>query len=50
MAGGNGRVLLARLWVFLLLATVSVWVGALALTRMDAAVLSAFLGVLLAIY
>jgi uncharacterized membrane protein YfcA len=48
--GGNGRAILARMWPFLLTATVTVWVGALALTRVDVALLSALLGVLLVIY
>jgi uncharacterized protein len=50
MVGGNGRVILLRLWPFLLMATVTVWVGAAALTRVDLAVLTALLGVLLVTY
>lgn len=48
--GGNGRVLVVRLWPLLLLATVTVWIGATALTRVDVALLSALLGALVAIY
>ena len=48
--GGNGRVILNRLWPFLLMATVTVWLGATALTRVDLAVLSALLGALLVVY
>lgn len=48
--GGNGRAILSRLWPFLLMATVTVWLGATALTRVDLAVLSALLGTLLVVY
>lgn len=50
LAGGNGRVILLRLWPFLLMATVTVWLGAIALTRVDLSLLSALLGVLLVLY
>lgn len=50
MIGGNGRELLQRLWPFLLMATVTVWVGATALTRVDLSLLSALLGALLVTY
>jgi uncharacterized protein len=50
LVGGNGRVLLARLWPFLLAASATVWFGASALTRVDVALLSALLGILLAFY
>jgi uncharacterized membrane protein YfcA len=50
LTGGNTRLVLQRLWPFLLLATVTVWIGAGALTRADPALLSAFLGALLVIY
>ncbi|MGE5130020.1 MAG: sulfite exporter TauE/SafE family protein [Sphingomonadaceae bacterium] len=49
-AGGNARAVLARIWPFLLAATATVWLGALALTRMDASLLSGLLGALLALY
>lgn len=48
--GGNGRTIVARLWPFLLMATVTVWIGATALTRVDLALLSALLGALLVVY
>lgn len=50
LVGGHGRELLRRLWPFLFMATVSVWAGAAALTRVDLDLLSALLGVLLAAY
>jgi uncharacterized membrane protein YfcA len=50
LTGGNARLVLQRLWPFLLLATVTVWIGAGALTRTNPALLSAFLGFLLVIY
>ena len=48
--GGHGRVIVRRLWPFLLLATSTVWLGALALTRVDLSLLSALLGGLLVTY
>jgi uncharacterized membrane protein YfcA len=48
--GGNARVIIARVWPFLLAATVTVWIGALALTRVNIALLSALLGALLVLY
>jgi uncharacterized membrane protein YfcA len=50
MTGGNGKVILRRLWPFLIMATGTVWLGATALTRVDLAVLSALLGALLVVY
>jgi len=50
LVGGNCRLILQRLWPFLLLATVTVWIGASALTRIDLALLSALLGALLMAY
>ena len=50
VVGGNGRAILRRLWPFLLMATVTVWLGAAALTRVDLALLSALLGVRLVVY
>jgi uncharacterized membrane protein YfcA len=50
VVGGNGRVILRRIWPFLAMATVAVWLGATALTRVDLALLSALLGVLLVVY
>ncbi len=48
--GGNGRVILLRTWPFLLMATVTVWLGATALTRLNLSLLSALLGALLVVY
>ena len=50
VVGGSGRAILRRLWPFLLMATVTVWLGAAALTRVDLSLLSALLGALLVIY
>ena len=49
-SGGNGRAIIRRIWPFLLMATLSVWIGAAALTRVDLSVLSGLLGVLLLTY
>jgi uncharacterized membrane protein YfcA len=48
--GGNGRIIIARIWPFLVAATVTVWIGASALTRVNVAVLSGLLGVILVAY
>ena len=48
--GGNARMIVRRLWPFMLAATVTVWLGALALTRVDLALLSALLGLILVVY
>ena len=48
--GGNGRAIVFRLWPFLVMATVSIWLGASALTRIDVAWLQALLGLLLIVY
>ncbi len=50
VVGENGVAILRRLWPFLLMATVTVWLGATALTRVDLSLLSALLGVLLVVY
>jgi len=50
LVGGNGRAIVLRLWPFLLMATVTVWIGATALTRVDVSLLSALLGTLLVVY
>jgi len=50
VVGGNGKVILRRLWPFLLMATGTVWLGATALVHVDLALLSALLGVLLIVY
>jgi len=48
--GGGGRTILRRIWPFLLMATVTVWLDATALTQVDLSLLSALLGVLLVVY
>lgn len=48
--GGEVRAILARTWPFMAAATITVWLGALALTRVDVAWLSSLLGVLLLAY
>ena len=48
--GGHGRDLLRRTWPFLLVAAVTVRLGASALTRVDFSLLSALLGLLLVAY
>jgi uncharacterized membrane protein YfcA len=50
LVGGNGRAVLARIWPFLLMATITVWLGAMALTRIELSILSALLGGLLIAY
>src|SRR5690606_14250078 len=50
VVGGNARRILYRLWPFLLMATVTVWIGARALTRVDPSLLTALLGALLVTY
>ncbi len=50
MVGGNGRDILSRIWPFLVMASLMVWIGALALTRVDLRLLSALLGGLLIAY
>ena len=48
--GGEGKAIVRRLWPFLLMGTVTVWLGSTALTRIDLAWLSALLGALLITY
>jgi len=50
LAGGQARALLARLWPFLLAATLFIWLGAQALRQLDLALLTALLGLLLVLY
>lgn len=50
LAGGQAGVILRRIWPFLLMASLTVWLGALALTRVDVRLLAGLLGVLLVIY
>jgi len=48
--GGNGKAIILRVWPFLMMATLTVWLGATALTRVDLSFLSALLGALLVAY
>lgn len=48
--GGNGWPVFKRIWLFLGMASVTVWLGATALTRIDTAWLSVLLGLLLVVY
>lgn len=50
VVGGSGRIILQRLWLFLLMAMATVWLGAIALTRINLSLLSALLGALLVVY
>lgn len=50
LVGGHLKSLVVRLWPFFLAATVTVWLGAIALSSVDLEHLSGLLGVLLAIY
>lgn len=50
VAGGNAKAILLRLWPFLVMAMAAVWLGSMALTRLDLSLLSALLGLLLVIY
>lgn len=50
VVGGHGRAVLRRIWPFLVMATVTVWLGANALTRVDLSLLSGLLGLLLVVY
>jgi len=50
VSGGHGRAILRRIWPFLAAAAATVWIGALALSRVDLALLSALLGALLMTY
>ncbi len=50
IVGGNGMVILKRLWPFLFFAIATVWIGAMALTTFNTAYLSIFLGILLLSY
>ena len=50
VVGGNARRILYRLWPFLFMATVTVWIGVRVLTRVDPSLLTALLGALLVTY
>lgn len=48
--GGNFAAILSRIWPFLLMATGTIWLGAIVLTHVDLSILSALLGALLVAY
>lgn len=48
--GGNAKVILSRLWPFLVTAIVTVWIGVATLTRLNPALLTALLGAQLVTY
>jgi uncharacterized membrane protein YfcA len=50
VVGGHFRAIFARAWMFLVPATLTIFLGALALTRVNVTWLSALLGFLLAVY
>lgn len=50
LVGGHAKAILNRLWPFLLMATVTVWIGVTALTRVNPSLLTALLGAQLVIY
>ena len=50
VVGGNAKLILHRLWPFLLTATVTVWIGVAALTRLNPSLLTALLGAQLVVY
>ena len=50
LAGGNLRALIRRLWPFLAMAFITIWIGAQALTRIDLDLLSGLLGIVLVAY
>ena len=50
LVGGHAKVVLRRIGPFLLMASVTVWIGALALTRVRLPLLSGLLGVSLVVY
>ncbi len=48
--GGHGLMLIGRLWPFLTIAAITVWVGTQVLTTIDLTLLSGLLGLLLVVY
>lgn len=48
--GGHLKTIAIRIWPYLTMATLTVWLGALSLTRVDLPLLSSFLGCILVIY
>jgi len=49
-SGGNAKHIARRIWPFLVAATLTVWIGAIALTRLNVWFLSGLLGLLVIIY
>lgn len=50
VVGGNAKLILHRLWPFLVMATLTVWIGVAALARLDPSLLTALLGAQLVVY
>jgi uncharacterized membrane protein YfcA len=50
VVGGNAKVIVHRLWPFLVTATVTVWIGVAALARLNPSLLTALLGAQLVTY
>jgi len=50
LVGGNTKAIVLRIWPFLMMATLTVWIGSIALTRVDLDLLSGLLGGLLISY
>jgi hypothetical protein len=50
LVGGNAKVILHRLWPFLVTATGTVWIGVAALARLNSSLLAALLGAQLVAY
>lgn len=50
VAGGNAKLILRRLWPFLVMATATVWIGVAALARLNPSLLTALLGAQLVTY
>ena len=50
LVGGHGAAIVRRTWSFLLTATATIWIGAMALSRVELPLLSGLLGALLVAY
>lgn len=50
IVGGNTVAVIIRIWPFLIMATLTVWIGAAVLTRVDISLMSALLGALVVTY
>lgn len=50
LVGGNGKIILQRIWPFLFLATSTIWLGSITLTSINPSLLSILLGFLLVTY